>query len=57
MEVEAVTDEYVYADRIFGDAVWWLRSSPFVPVPLALGSRPASSTTCIALPSASPRPT
>ena len=37
MEVEAVTDEYVYADRIFGDAVWWLRSSPFVPVLLALG--------------------
>jgi len=37
MEVEAVTDEYVYADRIFGDAVWWLRSSPFVPALLALG--------------------
>ena len=37
MEVEAVTDEYVYADRIFGDAAWWLRSSPFVPALLALG--------------------
>ncbi len=37
LEVEAVPDEYVYADRIFGDAAWWLRSSPFVPVLLALG--------------------
>ena len=37
LEVEAVTDEYVYADRIFGAAAWWLRSSPFVPVLLALG--------------------
>lgn len=37
MEVEAVADEYVYADRIFGDAAWWLRSSPFVPALLALG--------------------
>ena len=37
MEVEAVTDEYVYADRIFGEAAWWLRSSPFVPALLALG--------------------
>ncbi len=37
MEVEAVADEYVYADRIFGDAAWWLRSSPFVPGLLALG--------------------
>jgi hypothetical protein len=37
LEVEAVTDEYVYADRIFGDAAWWLRSSPFVPMLLALG--------------------
>ena len=37
MEVEAVSDEYVYADRIFGDAAWWLRSSPFVPALLALG--------------------
>lgn len=37
LEVEAVTDEYVYADRIFGEAAWWLRSSPFVPALLALG--------------------
>ncbi len=37
LEVEAVTDEYVYADRIYGDAAWWLRSSPFVPALLALG--------------------
>jgi hypothetical protein len=37
LEVEAVTDEYVYADRIFGDVAWWLRSSPFVPALLALG--------------------
>ena len=37
LEVEAVTDEYVYADRIFGDVAWWLRSSPLVPVLLALG--------------------
>jgi hypothetical protein len=37
MEVEAVSDEYVYADRIFGEAAWWLRSSPFVPALLALG--------------------
>jgi hypothetical protein len=37
MEVEAVSDEYAYADRIFGDAARWLRSSPFVPVLLALG--------------------
>ena len=37
MEVEAVTDEYAYADRIFGDAARWLRSSPFVPALLALG--------------------
>jgi len=37
LEVEAVTDDYVYADRIFGDAAWWLRSSPFVPALLALG--------------------
>ena len=36
-EVEAVADEYVYADRIFGDAAWWLRYSPFVPALLALG--------------------
>lgn len=37
LEVEAVPDDYVYADRIFGQAAWWLRSSPFVPVLLALG--------------------
>jgi hypothetical protein len=37
LEVEAVTDEYVYADRIFGTAAWWLRSSPWVPALLALG--------------------
>ena len=37
MEVEAVADDYVYADRIFGDAAWWLRSSSFVPALLALG--------------------
>jgi hypothetical protein len=37
MEVEAVSDEYAYADRIFGDAARWLRSSPFVPLLLALG--------------------
>jgi hypothetical protein len=37
MEVEAVSDEYAYADRIFGDGALWLRSSPFVPALLALG--------------------
>lgn len=37
MEVEAVGDDYVYADRIYGDAAWWLRTSPFVPALLALG--------------------
>ena len=37
LEVEAVPTEYVYADRIFANAAWWLRSSPFVPVLLALG--------------------
>jgi hypothetical protein len=37
MEVQAVTDEYAYADRIFGAGARWLRSSPFVPVLLALG--------------------
>ena len=37
LEVEAVTDEYVYADRIFGEAAWWLRSSPNVAALLALG--------------------
>jgi hypothetical protein len=37
MEVEAVSDEYAYADRIFGAAALWLRSSPLVPALLALG--------------------
>ena len=37
LEVEAVSDDYVYADRLVGDAAWWLRSSPFVPALLALG--------------------
>jgi hypothetical protein len=37
MEVEAVSDDYVYADRLVGDAAWWLRSSPFLPALLALG--------------------
>src|SRR4029450_3001173 len=37
MEVEAVTDEYAYADRIFGVTARWLRSSSFVPALLALG--------------------
>ncbi|MFL6574477.1 MAG: hypothetical protein ACJ8G4_22180 [Burkholderiales bacterium] len=37
MEVEAVSDEYAYAERIFGDAARWLRSSPFVPALVALG--------------------
>ena len=37
LEVQAVSDDYAYADRIFGDAALWLRSSPFVPALLALG--------------------
>ena len=37
LEVEAVSDEYAFADRIFGQAALWLRSSPFVPALLALG--------------------
>ena len=37
LEVEAVSDEYAYADRIFGEVARWLRSSPFVPALLALG--------------------
>ncbi len=37
LEVQAVSAEYVYADRIFGNAAWWLRSSSFVPALLALG--------------------
>jgi hypothetical protein len=37
LEVEAVSDEYAFADRIFGQAALWLRSSPWVPALLALG--------------------
>jgi hypothetical protein len=37
LEVEAVSDEYAFAERIFGQAALWLRSSPFVPALLALG--------------------
>jgi hypothetical protein len=37
LEVEAVGDEYIYADRIFGEAALWHRSSPYVPALLALG--------------------
>ena len=37
LEVEAVGDDYVYADRLFGEAALWLRASPFVPALLALG--------------------
>jgi len=37
LEVEAVSDEYAFADRIFGQAALWLRSSPWVPAFLALG--------------------
>ena len=37
LEVEAVSDEYTYADRIFGVAALWLRVSPLVPALLALG--------------------
>jgi hypothetical protein len=37
LEVEAVGDEYVIADRLFGQAALWLRTSPFVPALLALG--------------------
>jgi hypothetical protein len=37
LEVEAVADEYTYADRIFGEAALWLRASSFVPALLALG--------------------
>ena len=37
LEVEAVTDDYVYADRVYGDLAWWLRTSSFVPALLALG--------------------
>jgi hypothetical protein len=37
LEVEAVSDDYTYADRIFGALALWLRASPFVPALLALG--------------------
>lgn len=37
LEVEAAGDGYAYADRIFGAAALWLRSSPLVPALLALG--------------------
>jgi hypothetical protein len=37
LEVQAVSDDYAYADRIFGDVALWLRSSPYVPVLLAVG--------------------
>jgi hypothetical protein len=37
MEVEAVSDEFAYADRIYGDAALWLRTSALVPVLLAMG--------------------
>jgi hypothetical protein len=37
LEVEAVSDDYAYADRLFGEAALWLRASPFVPALLALG--------------------
>jgi hypothetical protein len=37
LEVEAVADEYAYAERIFGATAVWLRSSPLVPALLALG--------------------
>ena len=37
LEVEAVGDEYTYADRIFGEAALWLRSSSYVAALLALG--------------------
>jgi hypothetical protein len=32
LEVQAVSDEYAYADRIFGDAARWLRFSSFVRI-------------------------
>jgi len=37
LEVEAVGDEYVIADRVFGQAALWLRTSAFAPALLALG--------------------
>jgi len=37
MEVEAVSDEFVYSDRLFGAAALWLRTSPWLAALLALG--------------------
>ena len=37
LEVEAVANEYTFADRIFGHVALWLRSSPLVPALLAFG--------------------
>ena len=37
MEVEAVDDGFAYADRLFGEAARWLRTSPLVPALVALG--------------------
>ena len=37
LEVEAVANEYTFADRIFGQVALWLRSSPLVPALLAFG--------------------
>ncbi len=37
LEVEAVSNEYAYADRLFGAVAMWLRSSRYVPGLLALG--------------------
>ena len=57
LEVEAVSDETAFADRIFGQAALWLRSSPFVPGAAGTGFRVASSITCwIVRPSVFPPP-
>ena len=37
LEVEAVGEEYAFADRLYGEVALWLRSSRFVPVLLAVG--------------------
>jgi len=37
LEVEAVDDQYVYADRLFGELAWWLRTGPLLPALLAVG--------------------
>ena len=37
LEVEAVDDEYVYADRIYGQLAWWLRTGPWLTALLAIG--------------------